>query len=326
MPRKRKLITIIVSLLSGAFLLTLITAWIASGQITSPPRRTLQNYHQAILNHPPKLGIEIITAFSQESRCPYLIIEPRGKISPRGKIIRAQVDPQKLHPFGDIIGNIILFHGRKGRKEDLLSVAERFCAVGFRCILIDLPAHGDHSEQFTHYGAHSLDGFIAQKTLEEAAAQFKFTQQPAHLWGMSMGGAYANKNLLETQDSWKSAIIVCSFDTLANTIDAKLSVLPTIIKTPYRRLIHTFVKKRSGFDYHRAQPKKWAAHITRPVMIVHGTADSLISSNQGHGLYNSYQSQDKQWVEVLDAGHDNILITPMPLYAEMAEWLLTHSY
>lgn len=325
MSRKRKLLIIGAILLSCFLLLPIISAWLAAGQIISPPRRDLQDYHRVILNNPENYGIEIKASVSQITNCPYLVISPHGEISERGRIIRSQVNPDQLLPFGQTIGNLVLFHGRRGRKEDLLSIAERFCAVGFRCIIIDLPAHGQHPESFTQYGAHINDGTIADNVLTEAAAKFKFLKQPAHLWGMSMGGAYANKALLDTGDVWKSAIIVCSFNSLPSVIDGKLSIIPKALRSPYHGLIDNFIKYRANFSHQDSQPKKWAESITTPVMIAHGTHDNLIPIDQGKELYQSYNSQKKYWVGVPGGGHDNILITPMPLYSEMANWLLKHS-
>lgn len=310
------------TLISLLCLFVLVTAWIAAGQIISPPRRTLQDYHQDILRQPEGRGISIQSSLSPTTQCPYLLIEPSSKISERGKTIRKQLDQSLLQPFGKITGNIVLLHGRKGRKEDLLPVAERFCAIGFRCIIIDLPGHGEHPSPYTYYGAHPDDGLIADRVLSEAAVQFNFNKQPAYLWGMSMGGAYANKALLDTGDTWKRSIIVCSFHSLPAVIEGKISTLPTAVRIPYSKLIYSFVKLRSDFDINQSTPNKWASSINTPVMLTHGTADNLISLDQGKALFNSYSSQKKHWVEVPDAGHDNILITSMPLYSKMAKWLL----
>lgn len=304
---------------------TISTAWITSGHLVSPPRRALQSYHHDILNHPEKHGIEITKSACQQTNTPYLIIEPKGALSERGQIIRNQIDNKKLQPFGQITGNIILLHGRNGRKEDLLSISERFCAVGFRCILIDLPAHGDNSQTFTHYGAHTDDGFIAKHVLDHASSKFNFAKQPAHLWGMSMGGAYANKALLETPSHWKSAITVCTFNTLDQVITNKTSQLPHFIQSPYKKIVHALTKSRSGFDFYHAQPKNWINKVTTPIMVIHGTNDQLIHLDQGKNLFDNYASPEKQWIEVPNANHNNILITPMPLYSKMANWLLANN-
>ena len=69
-------------------------------------------------------------------------------------------------------------------------------------------------------------------------------------------------------------------------------------------------------------PIEWVTAVRTPVMVVHGTADSLISDERGKALYDAYASINKRWVTVEEGTHQNILVTPMPLYAEMLEWLL----
>jgi hypothetical protein len=32
----------------------------------------------------------------------------------------------------------------------------------------------------------------------------------------------------------------------------------------------------------------------------------------------------KRWIEIPGAGHDNVLITTYPIYADVAEWILRH--
>ena len=80
--------------------------------------------------------------------------EPVDEFSKRAGIIREQLTDKgvSLKPAGEVIGTLLILHGRSGIKEDYLPVAERFCAVGFRCIIPDLPGHGNNPEPFTTYG------------------------------------------------------------------------------------------------------------------------------------------------------------------------------
>lgn len=59
--------------------------------------------------------------------------------------------------------------------------------------------------------------------------------------------------------------------------------------------------------------------------MLHGDKDEVIDMSQGKQLYNSFASTDKTWLTVTNAGHHNILITDAPVYATMADWLLSHS-
>ncbi|MGJ8678135.1 MAG: alpha/beta hydrolase [Akkermansiaceae bacterium] len=298
----------------------LAIVWYAAVEMVSPPRRGLQEYHQTWLETPEKHGLRITSIISQRANSPCLIIEPQGQVSERGRILREQLADQELLPFGEVRANLVFFHGKTGRKENFLPIAERFCAVGFRCILIDLPGHGESKQKFTFYGAHEDEGKIGKLVLEEFAERYAFPAQPAHLWGMSMGGAYAAKSMRQDPDYWQAAVVICSFDSLSQVIDDQMTLLPNFTKPTAGKLLNFFSQKHCGFNYRKSEPKLWAVEVTTPVLVVHGTEDQVINIKLGKNLYESYASEFKKWLEVPGAGHEDILVTPMELYAEMTRW------
>ena len=130
-------------------------SYLSGSELASPTRRPLQDYHHAFLNNQTAYGIHI-TPFTASDETPCLIVTPDStqQLGERGAIIREQLKGRghALQPFGEVIGTLVLCHGRKGRKEDYLPIAERLCSVGFRCVIPDLPAHGEHPETIATYG------------------------------------------------------------------------------------------------------------------------------------------------------------------------------
>jgi pimeloyl-ACP methyl ester carboxylesterase len=60
-------------------------------------------------------------------------------------------------------------------------------------------------------------------------------------------------------------------------------------------------------------------------LIAHGTADRVISIDGGRRLFDSLPGDiSKKWVVIPDAGHDNVLVTSYPIYADIAGWMLRH--
>jgi pimeloyl-ACP methyl ester carboxylesterase len=146
--------------------------------------------HRQFLADPAEHGMRI-ERFTASDGTPSLICTPAGNSGRRGAIIRQQLREENpdMPSFGTVTGNLVFLHGRKGRKEDYLPVAERLCAAGFRCIIPDLPAHGDHPGKVTTYGVR--EAFLSSRVLREAAAHFGFRKQPCGLVGMSMGVSVA---------------------------------------------------------------------------------------------------------------------------------------
>ncbi|WP_020557914.1 alpha/beta hydrolase [Thiofilum flexile] len=295
--------------------------------IFTPPRRPLLPYHQERLNNPTHFALKIQSYGCLQGKAPCLIVESDPHyISNIGKRIRRQVGNQNpnLAPYGKTLGTVVLLHGRKGRKEDLLPVAERFAALGLRCLLIDLPAHGASPLRETYFGATPFERQLPRLAFEDAARQFNWPKQPAFLWGISMGGAFAVAAASETPNYWNSLIVVSSFDQMERIMLEKIP----------QRLQFAGIWARAAIDqirYFRGKtvvstitPAQWAQHIQTPTLVVHGDHDQLIGVKQGQSLYEAVGSSQKRWVTVAGAGHRSVLSTPMPLYAEMGSWLLKH--
>jgi len=117
--------------------------------------RVLQDYHRKILNDPQQFGI-FVREYEGPQKTPCLMVEPSAAPgeAKKGRAARELLarKGQTLRPWGEVRGTLILLHGRSGRKEDHLPIAERFCAAGFRCVIPDLPGHGDNPEKLATFG------------------------------------------------------------------------------------------------------------------------------------------------------------------------------
>jgi alpha-beta hydrolase superfamily lysophospholipase len=308
-------------------------AWLAAREITRPTRRPLQDYHQVILNAPASHGITI-TPFTLSDGTPTLLCRPAssGTLDQRGTLLRSQLQQRNLTlPPTGIENNatLVLLHGRRGRKEDLLPIAVRFCATGFRCLLIDLPAHGDNPSPVATFGPNEaplpLKALKALKALTEAATKFNFPARPAGLWGMSMGGSVAIHATAATPALWDSLIIVASFDQLAPVIHRQSThLLGSTLGTPLYATLKPFFKRQSGIPLDQIQPASLAPKITCPTLIAHGDDDPLIPLASARHLFDAIGTPTKSFVNVGSGTHGNVLITPHPLYADMTAWFLSH--
>ncbi|MES2439976.1 MAG: alpha/beta fold hydrolase [Verrucomicrobiota bacterium] len=316
-------------LLVSTVLFILLTAaglifW-AGSEIAGPTRRGLQDFHREYLSNPASHGL-VIESFTASDGTPCLVCtpDPSGTLGDRGNKIRQQLTARGLNltPSGGIIGTLVLVHGRKGRKEDYLPIAERLCAAGFRCVIPDLPAHGDHPAAVATYGVR--EATLPARVLDEAARTFAFDPQPAGLLGMSMGGSVSVHAADLPDAPWKALAVICSFDSFPKVIKGQAShyIGPTL--GPWwaggTDLVYHW---KSGIHLADIQPQRHAASITIPTLIAHGTADRVSSITCGRCLYDSLPAATpKRWIEIPGAGHDNVLITAYPIYADIAEWML----
>ncbi len=325
---RRRILLALVLVIFAVLSLSVFVIARASSELVSPARRPLQDYHREWLNRPTAHGIAIQKFSAINGRVPCLLVLPdtSAGLSPRGAKIRRQLEEEgvSLPPFGETFGNLVLMPGRNGNKEDLLPVAERFCAVGFRCVIPDLPSHGESPEKICTFGASDFDAMVPAGLLEEAASRFQFPRFPAGLWGMSMGGAYLARAASLPGADWQGLVVVCSFDSLDAVLQRKLASFTGPVAPVFDRAIRRACVMRGGVDPAAVQPVEWAAAVSAPLLMAHGTDDELIPESFGRRLFDGYGSAEKRWVTVEGGTHDRVLVTDMPLYATMAEWFLIH--
>jgi alpha-beta hydrolase superfamily lysophospholipase len=302
-------------------------AWWSAKEITHPTRARLQDYHQAILRTPGNHGMTI-SAFRLADATPVLLCRPQPDphFGDRGTKLRQQLAARHLPLAAGGTENgatLVLLHGRRGRKEDNLPIAERFCAAGFRCILLDLPAHGDHPRIRATYGLE--EAALPLQALQQTADHFHFQPGPSGLWGISMGGSVAVHAAAINPSPWKALVVVASFDALEPVIrrqcDQRVSPWfgPAFFAT-----LSPFIAWQSSHSLSEIQPARHASLIHIPTLIAHGDDDPVIPSQAARRLFDALASPQKKWINVGSGTHGNVLITPHPLYADMTQWLLRH--
>jgi uncharacterized protein len=314
---------------SSLFILLWIAAsWFAARLIASPPRRALQEYHQQILGAPSSHGMRVVS-FELADGTPTLLCrpDPAATLGQRGSLLRQQLTARRLNlpPVGtELDATLVLLHGRRGRKEDNLPIAERFCSVGFRCLLLDLPGHGEHPNAIATFGPN--EAHLPAQALQQVAQQFGFAPKPAGLWGISMGGSVAMHAAASAPpDTWNALVVVASFDALQPVIQRQSQRwLGTSLGTFFTACTGVFFAQRTSHALASLRPADLASQVNLPTLIAHGDDDPLIPLASGRRLFEPLPHSQKRFVHVAAGTHGNVLITPQPLYAEMTEWFLTH--
>ena len=302
-------------------LVIFVVLWILAGSVASPDRRPLQDYHQSYFERPEEDGLVVARVDLLEGHVPGLLVKADAGSGPakRGKLLRDQLvaDGVTLPAYGEIKALLVLLHGRNGRKEDLLPVAERFCAVGFACVIPDLPAHGDSPTETVGFGTRKFEVQLPGDVADEVKALLGMPDLPEYLWGMSMGGSFAVHAAAFQKDRWKRITIVASFDRLSGVFEDSLGMF----SEPFQSLAESMIELRGGVKVKLVNPVDLAGKIDSPVLVVHGDKDHLIPHSRGEALYRAFAGE-KKFITIPGGNHDNVLVTEAPVYAEMAKWYL----
>ena len=313
-------------LLAVAFIGTAI--W-GSGKLVHPDRRALMDYHRETQAAPTRFGLKI-EPYTGPSSTPCLLLSPSempGEAK-KGQIVRQLLTNRgiQLAPWGQIRGTLFLLHGYCGRKEDYFPIAERFCAAGFRCIVIDLPGHGDNPAPTATFGKNEVQ--LVESVLDDAAGRFHFSPTHCGLFGLSQGGAIALQAAARPGSRWNAIASVSAFASLDQPVRYSADrISPLLAKiTPFTTAACACgVRYRVGFFPSEIQPVSAAASIRIPAFIAHGDLDDFIPIRSGEEIFKAIPTADKSFHPIHGAGHHNVLSTGShELYADICEFYLRH--
>jgi alpha-beta hydrolase superfamily lysophospholipase len=326
-PLKRLLVRLGIWLALGLAIIYGVIVWWCASEIAEPSRRTLSEAQTAFLDGSAKSGFSV-EEFVSEDGMPCLVCTPvrTETLSERAAIIRRQLRENgvSLEPSGEIVGTLVILHGRSGMKEDYLAVAERYCAIGFRCVIPDLPGHGANPARFATYGVK--EGEMVLECYREAAAKFRFPVGPCAVLGQSMGGSVAIHAAVLPDSPFQAMVVVSTFDKLDTVIRSQTeNLLGPVLGGAVRAPADLVFGWKTDVRISEINPMEKAARIGIPTMVVHGDSDTTVPTAAGKKLYAAFPGPgERKWLTVPSAGHNNVLVTDYPLYAAMGDWLLRH--
>ncbi|MEK7949945.1 alpha/beta hydrolase [Luteolibacter soli] len=329
MKRLRRVLRVFAVILLVLLAVALVvTGWWGSGHLVSPNRRPLQDYHREILAQPPEFGLKV-EPFTAADQTPCLLVtgtrEP-GKAE-KGRLLRGELQHRgvTVPPWGTQLGTIVMFYGHGGRKEDHLPICERFCAAGFRCLLLDIPGQGDHPATFGSFGLN--ESKLAGQVLAEATTRFKFPPSPALLFGISQGGAIALQAAACEPAKWTAVASVSTFASLDRPVFRSAEeLLPHSLHfcCPVAAFsVGCGARLRAGFWPADVRPVAAAAKLHMPVMIAHGDHDPYIDIDQAKEIFAAVPDHRKQFRVVKGGDHNRVLSTgSLALYADLSQFFL----
>jgi uncharacterized protein len=311
----------------GALLATVL--WQGSSAMLCPPRAELETWYHEFMADIKSHGISVkplSVTTADGYKTPLLVCEPLTQLSKssKGQVLRDRLQSMgvKLTEPGTIHGTVIILHAHKSRKENFLGVAERFCAVGFRCIMPDLPGHGEHPAPYTTYGLREA-GLPAQWA-DGVSRDLGVKLGPCYLFGYSMGGAVALHAAGLEPQRWTGVVTVAAFAELDEAVANSAAARYGSIAPPLHTLVRPVVQWRADFDPREVSTVKVAAGISGPrVMILHGDQDLFVPPHHAQRIFQALPAARKELLLVPGAAHSNVLLTDAPVYAQICKHWLT---
>ena len=195
---------------------------------------------------------------------------------------------------------IIMQHGYKSTRSELLNEAEMMHRHGYGVLLTSIRAH-DYSEgELITLGYYETDDM-------EAWYQYLLTRTDIDpgkigILGNSYGGmlsiqyAALNENI-------KAVVANSAFSSMQDTVTTSVTHFTGLPEFPFVPLIVFWAETDTGVKMEEIDATKWISEISpRPVFLMQGGADTVVSPNSGQLLYDAAGEPKELWFDP-ELGH-----------------------
>lgn len=187
-------------------------------------------------------------------------------------------------------GGILLVHGIRADRRQMLDRARFLFAAGYSVLLIDLQAHGETpGEQITF-------GFRESADVRAAAAFLKtrLDGRPIGVIGVSLGGAAAL--LGESPVDADAVVLEGVYSAIGQAAGNRLAMRLGEIGRWLAPLLVWQVEPRIGVDPDDLAPIVAIRRLEAPVMIIAGTEDKRTRLDESKALYLQATSSKRLWL------------------------------
>jgi pimeloyl-ACP methyl ester carboxylesterase len=196
-------------------------------------------------------------------------------------------------------GAVILLHGLRGDRRDMLSRAEFLRARGYSVLLIDFQAHGEtRGSRITFGDLESRDVTAAIQYLHH-----KLPNEQVAVIGASLGAAAFV--LAEDRPAVAAVVLEQMYPTIQQAVAGRARLHLGPLGPVFAPLLMTQLQSRLQIPANRLRPVDRMGQIRAPVLIVNGTQDSYTSIEDARALLAASSDPKELWA-VQGAGHVNL--------------------
>jgi fermentation-respiration switch protein FrsA (DUF1100 family) len=190
---------------------------------------------------------------------------------------------------------IIMQHGYKSTRSELLNEAEMMYRHGYGVLLTSIRAH-DYSEgELITFGMYEVGDMEAW--YQYLLTRDDFDHEKVGILGNSYGGMLAIQFAAQNENI-KAVVANSAFSSLNDTVATSVKHFTGLPEFPFVPLIVFWAEQESGFKTEDIDAARIIAEISpRPVFLMQGGADTVISAGSGQRLYDAAGEPKELWFD-----------------------------
>ncbi len=187
-------------------------------------------------------------------------------------------------------GAVVLMHGVRGSRLNMLGRARFLSAAGYTVLLFDFQAHGESG------GEHITTGYLESRDAR-AAVDFVRAEAPGErvgVIGVSMGGAAAL--LAEPPLDAQALVLEMVYPTIEQAVDDRLRMNLGAWGVVFRPLLTSQLRLRLGIGADDLHPVDHVGHVNAPKLFVVGAEDKHTTLEESRQLFGAAVEPKELWV------------------------------
>ncbi len=186
-------------------------------------------------------------------------------------------------------GAVLLLHGIRTDRTQMLGRARALNRLGYAVLLIDLPAHGESTGERITFGAQEAVG-VATAT---AFLRSRLPGERLGVVGVSLGAASA---VLATIEPPPDAVVLESmYPTIDEAAAARLEMRLGRAGAGLAPLLLWQLPLRTGVSLRELRPIERVASLRAPVLVASGAEDRHTTWSQTERLFQSARAPKELW-------------------------------
>ena len=196
-------------------------------------------------------------------------------------------------------GGILLLHGIRGSRLDMLMRARFLNKLGYSVLLIDLPGHGASPASTMTFGLREADGVRAALTY----LRQRLPQQRIGVIGVSLGAA--SLVLCEACPKVDAVVLESMYPTIQEAVEDRLRMRVGWLAVPASKLLLWQLPLRLDISPDQLRPIVRMGELRAPVLIVSGSEDMHTTSAETRRIFEAAAEPKQLWL-VTGATHQNL--------------------